>query len=150
MKCSIDNKCPRAASHLKTKAKKNALMEERFAQIETENRLLLEKMSHIMRVSSFVEQQRSYSLDCACANPRKYISSSSRVPLTVEMTVSNIHIRWVKNVVKGSCNESPKRTSRSFGEFIMLSLHTTTPNGRRTPRETIAFLRIFVNSSHSR
>ena len=51
MKCSIDNKCPRAASHLKTKAKKNALMEDRFAQIETENRLLLEKMSHIMRVS---------------------------------------------------------------------------------------------------
>jgi hypothetical protein len=27
-------------------------MEERFAQIETENRLLLEKMSHIMRVSA--------------------------------------------------------------------------------------------------
>lgn len=51
MKCSIDNKCPRAASHLKTKAKKNALMEDRFAQIENENRLLLEKMSHIMRVS---------------------------------------------------------------------------------------------------
>ena len=50
MKSSIDNKCPRAASHLRTKAKKNALMEERFAQIETENRLLLEKMSHIMRV----------------------------------------------------------------------------------------------------
>ena len=51
MKSSIDNKCPRGASHLKTKAKKNALMEERFAQIETENRILLEKMSHIMRVS---------------------------------------------------------------------------------------------------
>ena len=39
------------ASHLKSKAKKNFLMEERFKQIETENRLLLEKMSHIMRVS---------------------------------------------------------------------------------------------------
>jgi hypothetical protein len=51
MKSSIDNKCPRGASHLKTKAKKNALMEERFEQIETENRFLLEKMSHIMRVS---------------------------------------------------------------------------------------------------
>ena len=49
MKSSIDNKCPRAATHLKSKAKKNALMEDRFAQIETENRLLLEKMSHIVR-----------------------------------------------------------------------------------------------------
>lgn len=51
MKCSIDNKAPRQATHLKTKAKKNALMEDRIDQIETENRILLEKMSHIMRVS---------------------------------------------------------------------------------------------------
>jgi len=51
MKSSIDNKEPRMASHLKSKAKKNALMEERFKQIEAENKLLLQKMSHIMRVS---------------------------------------------------------------------------------------------------
>jgi len=50
MKCSIDNKQPRQATHLKTKAKKNALMEDRIDQIETENRILLEKMSNIMRV----------------------------------------------------------------------------------------------------
>ena len=52
MKCGIDNKSPRQATHLKTKAKKNTLMEDRFTQIEKENRLLLEKMSNIMRVSS--------------------------------------------------------------------------------------------------
>jgi hypothetical protein len=51
MKCNIDNKCPREASHLKIKAKTKTIMEERFAQIESENRLLLEKMSHILRVS---------------------------------------------------------------------------------------------------
>ncbi|KAL7536807.1 hypothetical protein ACHAWF_005563 [Thalassiosira exigua] len=55
MKSSIDNKCPRAATHLKTKAKKNALMEDMFAQIETENRLLLEKMSHIMRFKGGID-----------------------------------------------------------------------------------------------
>lgn len=48
MKCFVDNKPPRQATHLCTKAKKNALMEDRIAQIETENRLLLQKMSHIM------------------------------------------------------------------------------------------------------
>jgi len=32
-------------------------MEERFTQIETENRLLLEKMSHIMRVRKFLALQ---------------------------------------------------------------------------------------------
>lgn len=55
MKCSIDNDCPRAASHLKNKAKKNAIIEEKCAQIETENRLLLEKMSHIMRTKGGID-----------------------------------------------------------------------------------------------
>jgi len=54
MKCSIDNNSPKQATHLKNKVKKNALMEERILQVETENRLLLEKMSHIMRVSASV------------------------------------------------------------------------------------------------
>ncbi len=53
MKSSIDNKSPRQAKHLRTKAKKNALIEQRIDQIETENRLLLEKMSHIMRVRNY-------------------------------------------------------------------------------------------------
>lgn len=51
MKCSIDNKPPREGSHLKTKAKKNFLIDERMGQIETENRILLQKMTNIMRVS---------------------------------------------------------------------------------------------------
>lgn len=72
MKCSIDNKCPRAATHLKTKAKKNALMEDRFAQIRTENRLLLEKMSHIMRVSpvwtcQYLSTQHPYAHNIPCS-----------------------------------------------------------------------------------
>ncbi|KAL3763998.1 hypothetical protein ACHAW5_000037 [Stephanodiscus triporus] len=55
MKCSIDNECPRAASHLKNKAKKNAIIEEKCAQIEAENRLLLEKMSHILRTKGGID-----------------------------------------------------------------------------------------------
>ena len=50
MKSSIDNRCPRQATHLCSNAKKNYLIEERIDQIETENRHLLEKMSNIMRV----------------------------------------------------------------------------------------------------
>jgi hypothetical protein len=55
MKCSIDNKGPKEATHLKTNAKKNALMEERFANIERENRMLLEKMSYIMRFKGGID-----------------------------------------------------------------------------------------------
>ena len=49
MKCSIDNKAPKRHPHLRKNLKKEQLMEERFARIERENRILLEKMSFIMQ-----------------------------------------------------------------------------------------------------
>ena len=52
MKCSIDNKAPKRHPHLRKNLKKEQLMEERFAEIERDNRLLLEKMSYIMRHQS--------------------------------------------------------------------------------------------------
>lgn len=52
MKCSIDNQPPKRYSHLQRNMKKEAIMEERFASIERDNRLLLEKMSYIIRHSS--------------------------------------------------------------------------------------------------
>ena len=57
MKCSIDNQMPKVATHLKTNAKKNALMEERFGTIERENRMLLEKMSYIMRFKGGIDNK---------------------------------------------------------------------------------------------
>lgn len=52
MRCSIDNKPPVRYRHLQRNMKKEQLMEERFANIEKDNRLLLEKMSFIIRNSS--------------------------------------------------------------------------------------------------
>jgi E3 ubiquitin-protein ligase TRIP12 len=51
VKCSIDNSAPKRFSHLQRNQKKEQMMEERYAEIERDNRFLLEKMSHIMRVS---------------------------------------------------------------------------------------------------
>lgn len=48
MKPSIDNKAPKRRPHLRQNLKKKQMMEERFATIERENQLLLEKMSSIM------------------------------------------------------------------------------------------------------
>lgn len=59
MKCSIDNTAPRQGSHLRTKAKKNALLEDRIDQIHTENRILLEKMSHIMRSKGGIDNKNN-------------------------------------------------------------------------------------------
>jgi len=49
IKPQVDNKCPRPQPHLVTKAKKHELEEDRFAEIERENSVLLSKMSKIMR-----------------------------------------------------------------------------------------------------
>ena len=59
MKSSVDNKAPRAGSHLRTKAKKNALIEDRIKTIETENRILLQKMSHIMRSKGAIDNNNT-------------------------------------------------------------------------------------------
>mmetsp|Transcript_25423 Transcript_25423/g.45177 ORF Transcript_25423/g.45177 Transcript_25423/m.45177 type:complete len:468 (+) Transcript_25423:178-1581(+) len=48
VKANIDNKPPPVYPHLQRKAKKEQLMEERYTKIERENRILLQKMSHIM------------------------------------------------------------------------------------------------------
>ena len=59
VKSSIDNKAPRKLPHLRKNLKKKQMMEERFARIERENQLLLEKMSHIMEHSGVDNKNRS-------------------------------------------------------------------------------------------
>jgi len=49
MKACIDNKAPKRPTHMKKNLKREQMMEERYATIERENRLLLEKMSAIMQ-----------------------------------------------------------------------------------------------------
>jgi len=48
-KCMVDATTPKAQLHLITNAKKHELEEDRFAEIERENAVLLSKMSKIMR-----------------------------------------------------------------------------------------------------
>jgi len=56
----VDNHAPQAYSHLHLKLKKLQLEEERLATIERDNRLLLEKMSCIMRTRGRVDNKNDY------------------------------------------------------------------------------------------
>eukprot|EP00164_Ancoracysta_twista_P001578 GFYU01002067.1.p1 GENE.GFYU01002067.1~~GFYU01002067.1.p1 ORF type:complete len:225 (-),score=32.01 GFYU01002067.1:524-1198(-) len=53
MKPAIDNKPPTKYTHLVQNLKKAQLEEERYSEIERENRILLEKMSTIMQQTHF-------------------------------------------------------------------------------------------------
>lgn len=58
MKSCLDNKPPKRPSHLRKNMKREQMMEERYAKIERENRLLLEKMSAIMQGGHGIDNRR--------------------------------------------------------------------------------------------
>jgi len=59
IKAAIDNKPPKKPSHLAKNMKREQMMEERYATIERENRLLLEKMSHIMQGGNSIDNKNN-------------------------------------------------------------------------------------------
>ncbi|GLD94472.1 hypothetical protein PINS_up003083 [Pythium insidiosum] len=59
IKSSIDNSEPHRPLHLRKNLKKEQLKEERYAEIERENRILLEKMSHIMQSETLDNKNQS-------------------------------------------------------------------------------------------
>lgn len=59
-KAVIDNKPPQTYMHLHLKLKKLQVEEERLATIERDNRILLEKMSFVMRTRGRVDNRNDY------------------------------------------------------------------------------------------
>lgn len=59
-KAVIDNKPPQTYMHLHLKLKKLQVEEERLATIERDNRILLEKMSFVMRTQGRVDNKNDY------------------------------------------------------------------------------------------
>ncbi|CAF0753815.1 unnamed protein product [Rotaria sordida] len=57
---TVDTRPPRTYMHLHMKLKKLQLEEERSATIERDNRILLEKMSNIMRTTGSIDNRNDY------------------------------------------------------------------------------------------
>eukprot|EP00045_Choanoeca_perplexa_P001141 m.18131 g.18131 ORF g.18131 m.18131 type:complete len:402 (+) comp10759_c0_seq1:43-1248(+) len=57
---TVDNKPPKTYMHLQLKLKKLQVEEERLATVERDNRILLEKMSTIMRTQGRVDNRHDY------------------------------------------------------------------------------------------
>lgn len=56
----IDNKPPETYMHLHLKLKKMQMEEERLATVQRDNRILLEKMSHIMTTKGRMDNTNDY------------------------------------------------------------------------------------------
>ena len=94
MKAAIDNKAPKRFAHLQRNQKKEQMMEERYAEIERDNRLLLEKMSHIMRNDGMNMRNDSmqYSRSLSKDHRRKELKKISKENLVSSRRPSNIFL----------------------------------------------------------
>ncbi|CBY30659.1 unnamed protein product [Oikopleura dioica] len=81
IKPQIDNKAPRTYMHMHLKLKKLQVEEERLAVVERDNRILLEKMSYIMRTKGKVDNWNQYH--------QKSLNKSSRQRELLRVTHEN-------------------------------------------------------------
>ena len=80
MRGLVDTSCPATYGTLRHKPKKEQLLEDRFTEIERENRILLEKMSQIVSSRS----QRS-----ASSNRRKSLNAEARQRQNMQIVMEN-------------------------------------------------------------
>jgi hypothetical protein len=80
---TVDTKQPQSYSHVRSQSKKRQEDDVRFAQIEKDNRKLLEHMTHIMRSKGRVDHYNNYQ-------PRRYkIHAHARAMSVVSSLMSS-------------------------------------------------------------
>jgi len=87
----VDTRPPQTYMHLHLKLKKLQLEEERLATIERDNRILLEKMSYIMRTRGRVDNKNSY--DYKSLNREKRMRELLRVTQENQEILKRITLR---------------------------------------------------------
>ncbi|XP_071105017.1 sperm axonemal maintenance protein CFAP97D1-like [Haliotis cracherodii] len=109
-KAVIDNKPPKTYMHLHIKLKKLQMEGERLAIVERDNRILLEKMAHIMRTGGLVDNvKRDYT--------HKSLNKTKRQRELLRITYENMailkrinakepHYKHLKWEAEHHCNQS--------------------------------------------
>ena len=80
IKGQVDSKCPSTYGVLRRKPKKDQLLEDRFTEIERENRILLEKMSQIVN---------SHGHRSSSTSRRKSLNNEARKKQNLQIIVEN-------------------------------------------------------------
>jgi hypothetical protein len=91
VKPTIDLNRPKTFKHLKSRAKKEQMLEDRYTEIERENRILLEKMTSIMQKPNRTTSQ-SFSNErfaIQSAQMKKSLNRASRKQELLKITLEN-------------------------------------------------------------
>ncbi|CAF0818871.1 unnamed protein product [Didymodactylos carnosus] len=102
----IDSRPPRTYMHLHMKLKKLQLEEERLATVERDNRILLEKMSTIMRTTGRVENRNDY-------NPKSLNHEKRRREL---LRVSKENSTMIKRITNRKADTSREAWERNWSQ----------------------------------
>mmetsp|Transcript_27786 Transcript_27786/g.55539 ORF Transcript_27786/g.55539 Transcript_27786/m.55539 type:complete len:184 (-) Transcript_27786:66-617(-) len=121
MRPSIDNRAPPRHSHLRRNLKKEKMMEERFATIERENRILLEKMSYIMQhntldnVNSTAQYSRSLNKDARKRELQRITQENQAILRRIQQSEPNYdHMTWLEEARR---NEEYAKNISEFREL---------------------------------
>jgi E3 ubiquitin-protein ligase TRIP12 len=89
VKPTIDLKKPKKFTHLKSRAKKEQMLEDRYTEIERENRILLEKMTSIMQKPNRTTTSFSTDRYAQVANNKKSLNRAARKQELLKITLEN-------------------------------------------------------------
>lgn len=136
IKSSIDNSEPHRPTHLRKNLKKEQMKEERYAEIERENRILLEKMSFIMQNESLdnknqaVGYSHSLNKEQRKRELQKITSENQAILRRIQMREPTYdRIQWEEDARKNqqyaqNIREFPSGANQdSAGEFRAMSAY---------------------------
>ena len=108
MKSSVDQKPPKGFGELRRNVKREQMTEDRYAQIEHENRLLLSKMSDIMQKGSVdnVSQAWQYGHSLNRRNRKKELERITEANQHILRRIQGVtpyynHWQWVRSAARG-------------------------------------------------
>ncbi|KAL2919800.1 hypothetical protein HK105_200717 [Polyrhizophydium stewartii] len=142
-KPTIDNSAPKPHTHLQVKLKKLQMEEDRLAQIERNNRILLEKMSHIMEMEAkdpniHGDRDYAHSLNGAfrAREMTKIRAENRALLLRLEAKPPHYdHLKWIDERMRNltylqNISSYPQR----FIELRKTAKQHSGPDGRRKMR----------------
>ncbi|DAZ95650.1 TPA: hypothetical protein N0F65_002279 [Lagenidium giganteum] len=107
IKSTIDNSEPHRPAHLRKNLKREQMKEERYAEIERENRILLEKMSHIMQNETLDNKNQSITYSHSLNKGQrkrelqKITSENQAILRRIQMREPTYdHMQWLEDAKK--------------------------------------------------
>jgi hypothetical protein len=141
IKSSIDNSEPHRPTHLRKNLKREQMKEERYAEIERENRILLEKMSHIMQSETLdnknqaVVYSHSLNKEYRKRELQKITSENQSILRRIQMREPTYdHLQWAEEAKQNdkyatNIREYPPERQGSAGNLGTMSQYAAGPSG---------------------